>query len=282
MSTDSALPTFIHYGTNAQRLAFTPAPPSTQPLYLWYESDTDTLWAYTTGWHQVSGAGGGVTASGTLTANNVILGSGSSVVKALGSLGTTTTLLHGNAGGAPTFAAVSLTADVSGVLPTANGGTGLSPASLSALYVNLQDQKTQNTAGGTFTSGSWQTRTLNTKVNDVGSLCTLSSNQFTLSAGTYIINAVAPAYLINARHQTRIQYVTDATTLLVGTSIYAPTISANICVTTSQVRGMFTVAASKALELQHQCQSTEATDGFGVAANFTTEVYSVVELWKIG
>lgn len=37
--------------------------------------------------------------------------------------GTTTTVLHGNAAGNPTFAAVSLTADVSGVLPVANGGT---------------------------------------------------------------------------------------------------------------------------------------------------------------
>ncbi|MBI2968050.1 MAG: hypothetical protein HYY40_09580 [Bacteroidetes bacterium] len=37
--------------------------------------------------------------------------------------GTTTTLLHGNAAGAPTFGAVSLTADVTGVLPFANGGT---------------------------------------------------------------------------------------------------------------------------------------------------------------
>jgi hypothetical protein len=36
--------------------------------------------------------------------------------------GTTTTVLHGNAAGAPTYSAVSLTADVSGVLPTANGG----------------------------------------------------------------------------------------------------------------------------------------------------------------
>lgn len=37
--------------------------------------------------------------------------------------GTTTTVLHGNASGTPTFAAVSLTADVSGILPVANGGT---------------------------------------------------------------------------------------------------------------------------------------------------------------
>jgi hypothetical protein len=32
-------------------------------------------------------------------------------------------VLHGNASGAPTFGAVSLTADVSGTLPIANGGT---------------------------------------------------------------------------------------------------------------------------------------------------------------
>ena len=38
--------------------------------------------------------------------------------------GTSTTVLHGNASGAPTFGAVSLTADVSGTLPVANGGSG--------------------------------------------------------------------------------------------------------------------------------------------------------------
>lgn len=38
--------------------------------------------------------------------------------------GTTVTVLHGNAAGNPAFGAVSLTADVSGTLPLANGGTG--------------------------------------------------------------------------------------------------------------------------------------------------------------
>ncbi len=42
--------------------------------------------------------------------------------------GTSTTVLHGNASGAPTFGAVSLTADVSGTLPVANGGTGQATA----------------------------------------------------------------------------------------------------------------------------------------------------------
>ena len=38
--------------------------------------------------------------------------------------GTATTVLHGNAAGNPSFGAVSLTADVSGILPGSNGGTG--------------------------------------------------------------------------------------------------------------------------------------------------------------
>ena len=36
--------------------------------------------------------------------------------------GTTTTLLHGNAAGNASFSAVSLTADVTGILPARNGG----------------------------------------------------------------------------------------------------------------------------------------------------------------
>lgn len=80
-----------------------------------------------------SGTSGGVLAftgtttivsSGALTANALLLGGGAGAAPtAMASLGTTTTLLHGNAAGAPTFGAVSLTADVSGILPVANGGT---------------------------------------------------------------------------------------------------------------------------------------------------------------
>jgi hypothetical protein len=39
--------------------------------------------------------------------------------------GTTSTVLHGNAAGNPSFGAVSLTADVSGILPVTNGGSGV-------------------------------------------------------------------------------------------------------------------------------------------------------------
>lgn len=71
-------------------------------------------------------ASGTLASSGALTASRIVLGGGAGVAPTvLGSLGTTTTLLHGNAAGAPTFGAVSLTADVTGTLPIANGGIGI-------------------------------------------------------------------------------------------------------------------------------------------------------------
>lgn len=67
-----------------------------------------------------------IASSAVLAANQLVLGGGAGATPTtLGSLGTTTTVLHGNAAGAPSFGAVSLTADVSGTLPIGNGGTNI-------------------------------------------------------------------------------------------------------------------------------------------------------------
>lgn len=50
-------------------------------------------------------------------------------------LGSTTTVLHGNAAGVATFSAVSLTADVTGILPTTNGGTGLNNSAATGMVL---------------------------------------------------------------------------------------------------------------------------------------------------
>jgi len=42
-----------------------------------------------------------------------------------------------------------------------------------------------------------------------------------------------------------------------------------------------TIAGSKAFEIRHRCSDTFATNGFGIAASFGTEVYTRVEITKI-
>lgn len=62
--------------------------------------------------------------SAALTLNQIVIGGGTSGPSALGTSGSATTVLHGNAAGAPSFAQVNLTTTVTGILPGANGGTG--------------------------------------------------------------------------------------------------------------------------------------------------------------
>lgn len=74
-----------------------------------------------------------------LTADLLIIGAGVSKVATLGTPGSTTTVLHGNGAGPPTFAAVDLAADVTGVLPIANGGTGSAAAIYKPLFDHFAD-----------------------------------------------------------------------------------------------------------------------------------------------
>ncbi len=145
-------------------------------------------------------------------------------------------------------------------------------------YICLQDQKAQNTNGGTFTLGAWRTRDLNTEVADDGGHCSLVANQFTLATGTYRIHASAPGFYVTS-HQAILYNITDASVTLVGTSEVS--YQGDSTQTRSHICGQFTIAAPKVFEIQHRCDATYATYGFGHAANFTTEVYTIVELWKV-
>lgn len=146
-------------------------------------------------------------------------------------------------------------------------------------YILITDTKSANTAGGTFTSGSWQTRTLTTEDVDTGGNASLTSNQITLSAGTYIVRIVCPAVQVG-EHKAMLYNVTDASNQLIGTSGYSP-VSPTVSLTHSIVVGRFTIASPKVFEVRHRGAVTVSTFGFGTVNNFgVSEIYTIFEAWK--
>lgn len=91
---------------------------------------------------------GGTNSTTALSGSTIMISNGTGIVQ--GTAGTTTTVLHGNAAGVPTYGAIVLTTDVSGILPVANGGTG----SATAPYVNDATNSTLTRSGtGPYTLG---------------------------------------------------------------------------------------------------------------------------------
>lgn len=154
----------------------------------------------------------------------------------------------------------------------------LAPGQFGGDYIKLTDTKATTVNGGASIAGT-QTRVLNTEDSDTGGHCTLASNQFTLAAGTYRINANASAYATR-RHKLFLYNVSDTVNEIIGTSEYDDDV--NLVSNKSFVSGQFEITASKTFEIRHYTQLAVATFGLGVSSNDgTSEVYTIVELWKI-
>jgi hypothetical protein len=146
-------------------------------------------------------------------------------------------------------------------------------------YIKLSEVQTSGTQAGDFTSGAWQTRVLNTEDNDTGSNSALSTNQFTLDAGTYTIFCRAPAYKVNG-HKTKLYNISDTADVIIGSSAFAD--SASNVTTDSIIIGLFTITSAKVFEIQHRGTTTQAANGFGNSTTFgVSEVYTSVELRKV-
>lgn len=144
--------------------------------------------------------------------------------------------------------------------------------------VYLKDIKAAGTDGGTFTSGAWRTRTLNTLENSK-TWISLSSNQFTLQSGTYSIEASAPARSTD-NHKAKLYDITNSADVIIGTAELAGISSTTN--TKSFIVGTFTIASTTTYEIQHRANTTSSGDGFGDNANFgVSEVYTQVKLIKL-
>lgn len=160
-----------------------------------------------------------------------------------------------------------------GIIPAAN----LNFANVAMPYIRLSNTQSQNTAGGTATSGSWIAVPINTTDIDTGSnVVSNSGGTFVLSAGTYFIDAVCPFYDTSAT-QTRLYNTTASTVIALGETIIANDTTTN---TNSRLVWYFTVTASQSLQFQYQVSSTRATNGLGVAANFAAELYATISMFR--
>ncbi len=157
-------------------------------------------------------------------------------------------------------------------------GTGISAGGKFASYAIIVDEKAYNTGGGNFTTGDWRTRDLNTELADADGIVSISSNQFTLQAGTYLIKAACPTYYVQ-RHVAKLYNVTDSSDALTGQTAFNTSGAAQ---TNAFIFGRVTIGAAKVFEIRHRCQVTYNTYGFGVEHGFSgnSSIYTVVEIYK--
>ena len=204
--------------------------------------------------------------------------------------------LNGETGGSVSWDAPDNTSpsgtDVTLTLPTSAGSAGQYlrnsstagtlefgdlPSSSSSFAV-LAEQQSANTDGGTFTAGAWRTRDINTELFDPDSIVSLnaSTNEFTLQAGTYVIEFLALGYSCS-QHVARIYDVTGTAELAYSLSVYAASSVQNA----AEGIHRFTISSSNSYRLEHRCVSSKSTNGLGVAANLApNETYCLVKITK--
>lgn len=226
----------------------------------------------------------------------------------------------------------------------------ISPAFESAL-LHVRDEKASGTDGGTFTSGSPQTRDINTEATneisggglvlelaydaqtgnytigltvtdqssgatgliiadvDAGTTGTLklinvtgtfgdgnvvtdtstgsaaanipsgivAANQIYLPSGDYHCDILAQ-HVTTGLTKATLYDVTGVANLLIGMCGRSITNSG----INSQVGGRFTLAADSLVEIRHECDTTNADDGFGQATSFgEVEVYLDAQFWRV-
>lgn len=144
-----------------------------------------------------------------------------------------------------------------------------------------EEQTTSGTPGGSFTANVWSVRTLNNEKYDTYNLGTLNTgtSQFSLNSGVWQIRAEAPAYGVG-KHQCRIFNATDGVVVSNGDSSYSSTSNSSISVAVGTVS--ITPGLTKTFQIEHRCEVTRLTNGFGIACSFgNNEVYTIVTCTKI-
>lgn len=157
-------------------------------------------------------------------------------------------------------------------------GTWAAPPSVSITAVTASEHIANGSnPTSTLTGGVWMTMVLtNLDFNTAGA--TLSTNQITLVAGTYSVNAFQGIWTssatVNNYGAVRIYNVTDSTVLVQGQTQFLQVSSPNAPQTTLTATGVFTLAASKAIAIQVYVTSSGpivAPNGASGITDFATQ-----------
>ena len=201
----------------------------------------------------------------------------------LGALATKTTALFADIDAAAVVTSSETIASNNNntTLPTSAAVKSYADSAIAAIqqFLHVREQDVSGADGGTFTSGSYITRVLNSVAVNTITGASVTSNKITLPAGTYRLMAYVPAHRVNA-HKAILYNVTGATTIRVGSSAWAP--SGATVTTYSVIIVQFSIGVTSDLEIRHKCQTSMANEGFGKACALgDAEVYTDVMIWKV-
>mgnify|MGYP001431631208 CR=1 FL=1 len=147
----------------------------------------------------------------------------------------------------------------------------------------IADVKSNSTSGGT--SISWgsggNNRDLNTKLFDPDNIVTISSNQFILGAGTYIIEFSAPSYF-GDRHIAQLYDVTNSASVQYGSMEYSHGTNGGYGSSFGYARVVIT--SNTTYKIVHYIESGKSSNGLGVNASLSgvDSIYTQVKITKMG
>lgn len=148
-------------------------------------------------------------------------------------------------------------------------------------YAIICDKKASSADGGTATSGAWRTRDLNTEIADPDGIVSISSNQFTLGAGTYLIKFFAPACQVEG-HQAKLYDITGTADVELGSTEFSGQ-AVSMPQTISVGAAKVSISGNNVYEIRHRVSATKASVGFGVGASTQTwgdHIFARVEIYK--
>ena len=143
----------------------------------------------------------------------------------------------------------------------------------------ISDVKAEATTGGTCSTSPWADRTLNTIKGESWFIESLSSNVFTLSAGTYKFNIRSPFYRagdVRIRLYDNTNSVGD-----IGASHYASSTEGGTSY--GYYEAIKTITASTGFKVQYSASNNSGTSCLGNATDDTgeNEIYTVVQIEKL-